>query len=201
MAALQRAPEQFLREMRICPTDPDLMLPAQDGWTDPVTGQPQKTRARLWLIRRGQKARPILPADPQSSDHYGHEWWDRDGQSVWYIDYQTGTRKVDLLIARLQTIGPQGHTHSHCDASGRFVVGDIHTPPDAMWKIAFFDAATRHQADIVPELPSQPSPGHYHLQPHPQFCLQDQDVCYPTSVLGPVEVTLILVRDGAAISM
>jgi hypothetical protein len=176
------------------PTDPDLMLIAQDGWNDAATGKPGKTQDRLWLIRRGEKARAILPDAPLSSDRRGHEWWDADGQHVWYIDYRAGTERVNILTGRRENIWPSGHTHSHCDRGGQYLVGDICPGPDDAWSVAFFNIHTGKEINIVSRLPAPPYPRRrFHIHPHPQFCRQDRYICYTTNVLGPVDVALVSV--------
>jgi hypothetical protein len=42
---------------------------------------------RIWLLKRNGDLRPLL-GDGTS---IAHEWWDSDGQHVWYVDYNQGT--------------------------------------------------------------------------------------------------------------
>jgi len=196
------------------PTDPDAILMAQDGWTDAATGQPGKTTDRLWLIRRGEKARPIIPNAPLSSDHRGHEWWDSDGQHVWYIDYRQGTERVNILTGERKTLWPHGHTHSHCDTRGRYLVGDIAENPTD-WRLAFYNINTGREVPIVSDFPVFPSPrptsswslsattpsydrGRYHVHPHPKFCMDDRYVCYTTNVLGNIDLAIVAVEELVA---
>lgn len=186
------------------PTDPDLILASQDGWHDAATGNYGGSEDRLWLIRRGEKVRPILPREPLSSDHRGHEWWDADGQHVWYIDYHKGTEKVNIHTGTRQTIWPLGHTHSHCDRQSRYLVGDVYDGPD-QWQMAFFNINTGRQIHIVSKFPTFPSiasgsalsattpcfnRSYYHIHPHPQFCRRDQYICYTTNVRGQIDIAL-----------
>lgn len=174
------------------PTDPDVQLIAQDGWHDATTGDKGDTQDRLWLIRRGEKARPLCPDAP--SNLRGHEWWDADGEHVWYIDYRAGTERVNIHTGRRENIWPAGHTHSHGDRMGRYLVGDI-SPNPADWRVAFFNRETGREINIVSRLPELSFPRRrYHVHPHPQFCLGDQYICYTTNVLGNVDVTLVAVK-------
>ena len=175
------------------PTDPDLILAAQDGWHDASTGEKGTTEDRMWLLRRGEKIRPVLPNAPLSSDWRGHEWWDADGRHVWYIDYKRGTEKVDILTGERTNVWPHGHTHSHNDRESRYLVGDI-CPVRDQFSIAFFNIATGREVTIVSDLPPLRFPrSAYHIHPHPQFCCNDQYICYTTEALGHVDVALVSV--------
>ncbi len=175
------------------PTDPDLILMAQDGWFDPATGKKGTTEDRIWLLRRGEKPRPACPQAPLSSDWRGHEWWDADGLHVWHIDYKRGTEKVHIHTGERTLVWPSGHTHSHCDRKSQYLVGDI-SPIRDQFRIAFFHIKTGKEINIVSELPLLGYPrSTYHIHPHPQFCLNDRYICYTTNVLGTVDVALVSV--------
>jgi hypothetical protein len=171
------------------PTDPDLILIAQDGWHDASTGEKGDTQDRLWLLRRGEAARPIFPGAP--SNLRGHEWWDADGVHVWYIHYRNGTEKVNILTGESTLVWPHGHTHSHSDRQAQYLVGDINSSSDT-WQVAFYNINSSKEISIVSELPPLPFPrSRYHVHPHPQFCLNDRYICYTTNVLGTVDVALV----------
>ena len=175
------------------PTDPDLILMAQDGWFDPATGKKGTTDDRMWLLRRGEKARPVCPDNPLNSDWRGHEWWDADGVHVWYIDYRKGTEKVHIHTGERTNVWPNGHTHSHADRQGRYLVGDINPVKD-QFRVAFFNIKTGKEVSIVSDLPPLSYPrSRYHVHPHPQFCLNDRYICYTTEALGSVDVALVSV--------
>lgn len=171
------------------PVDPELMLIAQDGWTDPATGREGQTRDRLWLLRRGAKAEAILPHEPLPSSLRGHEWWSADGRHVWFVDYHAGTAKVNLATGERTLVWPNGHTHSHADRTDRFLVGDIN-PESGKWRVAFFDTVTGKEINIVSSLPSPLPWVTYHSHPHPRFCLGDRFICYTTTVLGRLDVAI-----------
>jgi len=174
------------------PTDSDSILIAQDGWYDSASGRKGDTIDRLWLLRRGEAARPLFPEAP--SNRRGHEWWDADGEHVWFIDYRNGTEKVNIYTGEHTNVWPDGHTHSHSDASSRYLVGDTNPAPD-VWRIAFFNIESGKEVRIVSDLPKLSFPrANYHVHPHPQFCLNDEYVCYTTNVRGKVEVALVAVE-------
>jgi len=192
------------------PTDPDLILVAQDGWRDAATGIPGKTSDRLWTIRRGQSAKPLIPQQPLSSDHRGHEWWDPTGRHVWYIDYRQGTQRVDIQTGKYATLWPHGHTHSQCDSQGQYLVGDIAESP-IEWQLGFYNIATSREVPIVSRFPAHPdisatsswslsastpgyNRGNYHMHPHPHFCCGDRYICYTTNVRGSIDIALTPVQ-------
>jgi len=175
------------------PTDPNLILMAQDGWFDPATGEPGTTEDRMWLLERGKKERPVCPDAPLSSDWRGHEWWDADGIHVWFIDYRKGTEKVNILTGERTNVWPSGHTHSHNDQKSQYLVGDI-CPTGSEFRVAFFNIKSGREISIVTEMPPLSFPRRaYHVHPHPQFCLNDQYICYTTNVFGTVDVALVSV--------
>jgi hypothetical protein len=175
------------------PTNPDLILIAQDGWFDPSTGKKGTTEDRIWLLQRGEKVRPLCPDNPCSSDLRGHEWWDADGVHVWYIDYRKGTVKVPIDTGKPTYVWPSGHTHSHNDRKSRYLVGDINPVRD-QFRVAFFNIETGKEINIASDLPPLSYPrSAYHIHPHPQFCLNDQYICYTTEALGTVDLALVSV--------
>ena len=174
------------------PTEPDVMLLAQDGWHDASTGLKGEGEDRLWILRRGEPARPICPDEPAWPGRRGHEWWDADGEHVWYIDYQNGTERVNLRTGERELVWPAGHSHSHATRDARLLVGDVKEHGD--WSVKFLNRDTGREVDIVAELPEPPFPrSRYHVHPHPQFCGGDRYVCYTTNVLGRVDVALVSV--------
>jgi len=187
-----------LNHAQFSPTDPDLILLAGDGWTHPATGDRgprplvNDQEDRLWIIRRGGTSHPVCPHDPVSSDLRGHEWWDADGEHIWYIDYHAGTAKVNLRTGKQTRVWPNGHTHSHCNREGNLLVGDINPQRirKDLWRVAFFDVTTGQELNLVSELPPLPPRGPYHIHPHPRFCLGDHIICHTTNVLGRIDVAL-----------
>ena len=177
------------------PVDPNLILIPQDHWWDEVSGEGGITDDRLWIVRRGEAARQILPDDPLPSANRGHEWWDADGRHVWFLDYTEGpgqgTKKVDIHTGKVETVWPHGHSHSHCDRTGRLLVGDIVSWPADAWQVAFYNADTGRETAIVTQLPPCAMRSTYHIHPHPQFCCGDRYICYTTNVLGTVDIAFV----------
>ncbi len=194
------------------PTDSNTLLIAQDGWFDSATGRHGDGNDRLWLIQRGGEGYPLCPNDPLPPSRRGHEWWDASGDHVWYIDYRKGTERVDIHTGEQVNVWPGGHTHSHCDKQGRYLVGDVNTGPD-QWRLLFYNIATGREVAIVNRFPTFPSsapgsalsartPGYdrsqYHIHPHPQFCCGDRYIAYTTNVHGAIDVALVSVEQLVA---
>lgn len=175
------------------PTDPDLLLTAQDEWSDAATGKKGTIEDRLWLLRRGEEARPIFSDDPSALR--GHEWWDADGLHVWYVRYHRGIERVNILTGECALVWPGEVIHAHADRSGQYLVADRVVAPET-WSVAFFNVRTGRSVDIASRLDPLGEPrARYHVHPHPRFCLNDRYVCYTTNVLGRVDVAFVPVAE------
>jgi len=180
------------------PTDPDLMLIAQDFWHDASTGQAGGADDRLWLIRHGEKARPIFPAAPSAMR--GHEWWDADGNHIWFIHYQLGVCRVNIHTGEKVVVWPDRNLHAHCDRTGSFLVGDMGAADDG-WRVAFFNRDTGRSVAIVSRMPgAAAAQAKYHVHPHPQFCCGDRCICYTTTVRGTTDVAVVAVDQLLALT-
>ena len=180
------------------PTDPDLMLVSQEYWIDgsrlgiPFDGA--TPYHRMWLIRRGGELEPLLR---QPVSHSGHEWWDADGEHIWYLHYGVGVKKVSLATREETLVWPGRLSHAHSSRCGRYLVADaMDDPGDAGCHVLFFDTVTRREVEIVntPSLPAGATKC-VHLHPHPQFCLEDRYICHTTTVHDRVDVALVPVAD------
>ena len=177
------------------PSDPDLMLITQDQWIDPVTLEPAPApEQRLWLLRRGQPAEPLTPGpDPAPRRH---AWWQADGSHIWFTDCHAGAQRVNLRTRKVESIWIAGTGHSHCDAAGQYIVGDIGAD---RWqygcRIAFHNTRTGKTVPIATNLPL-PSidPAAYAIAPRPHFCMNDRYICYTTTALGNVDVAVVPVE-------
>jgi len=201
-APLNGSEVEIWQEFEVChnhaqfnPTDADLMLLARDWWVDEATGmKTAHPRQRLWTLRRGGRAAPVFPQEDPNPR--AHEWWSADGRHIWYVDYVNGTECVAADTAQRRTVWPGGTCHSHCDASGSLLVGDIGTYQWASGcRVSFYNARTGREVNIVTNMPPPPWPREtYHIDPHPQFCLNDRYIVYTTTVLGTVDVAVVPVE-------
>ncbi len=178
------------------PTDPDVQMFAHEYWQDHITekfdgGRPYH---RLWMIRRGGEAEPIL-REPIS--HSGHEWWDSDGKHIWYLHYGVGVKKVDLATREEQNLWPGELAHAYSDRNGRYLVADMMADPVVSdCHVAFRNLETGKEVEIVNRPPlARGLTQCTHLHPHPQFCKNDEYICYTSTVHDRVDVALVRTED------
>jgi len=178
------------------PTDPDLILVAQDSWADPITGEARAAVDRLWTIRRGEKARAILPTTrclpPIAATNGGTPTASTSGFSITPKvragdqEGQPQNRKSrDHLAEWTRSFPLRPHR--------KILAGDIVSWPVDAWRVAFFNVATGKEVSIVTQLPRALS-RKISRSPHPQFCQNDRYVCYTTNVFDKVEVALVPVE-------
>lgn len=186
--------DRCFNHAQFSPTNPDLALIAQDWWTDIVTGKLTGFDNRIWLIHREKGAKPIF----KTPSRIAHEWWDPDGEHIWYVDYEKGTHKVSIISNKNTRIWPGETCHSHSSSDGKFLVADKgpYSWAETGCKVSFFNTSTSREVDIATDLPL-PSikRHHYHIDPHPQFCYHDSVICYTTTVNNVITVALALVDD------
>lgn len=197
----QKVEGRFHNHGLFSPTDPGVQMFAYEYWVDHA-GEPfnhDRPYHRLWLIRRGEEARPILKT-PVS--HSGHEWWDADGKHVWYLHYGVGIKKVEVATGEEVMMWPGALSHAHCDRTGRYLVADrMDEPHNPDCHVMFRDTVTGKEVEIVNRGPLAPELTKcVHLHPHPQFCLNDRYVCYTTTVHDRVDVALVPVAELIALT-
>jgi hypothetical protein len=178
------------------PTDPDLQMFAHEYWAQHVDEpfEHQRPYHRLWLIRRGEKARPILR---QPVSHSGHEWWDPDGKHVWYVHYGVAVKKVNIATGTEVSYWDGALSHAYSDHNGRYLVADMMDDPVVSdCHVAFRDTMTGKEVEIVnlpPLAKGLTQCGHLH--PHPQFCQNDKYICHTTTVHDRVDIALVPTAD------
>lgn len=173
------------------PIDPDHILIAHEYWQDPTSGKfdPSRRYHRMYTIRRGETAIPVL-AEPVT--HSGHEWWDADGKHIWYVHYGVGIKRVDLATGTEALLWPGHLAHGMSDQTSRYVVADSMEDPSLCdCRVDFRDLKTGKEVRLVAHPPLNPTLTQCgHLHPHPHFCLHDRYVCYTTTVHNRVDVAI-----------
>ena len=178
--------DRCFNHAQFSPIDPDFALIAQDRWVDVATGEGGDYFNRIWTIRRGEEAKPVYPEENQ----YGHEFWDKDGKHIWYVDYGDCTYRVRLSDSKTEKVWARGNCHTDCSSGSRYMVGDIDTYAwsDRGCKVGFYNRDTGREVNVVSDLPCWSLGLQYHIHPHPQFCAGDEFVVYTTTVNGPGDV-------------
>ena len=177
------------------PHDPDLVLFAQENHSDPITGLRFGIEDRLWMIRRGEQPRPILPNPTRLT----HEWWDADGKHVWCVKGREGLWRVDIERAEVEEILWSGGTwHSHSTQEGLYLIGDHN---DSFYRgcpstVNFLNRRTQRDVRLVsnPGMPGLTG-SNYHIDPHPRFCCGEQIVVFTTTVRAEVDLAVVPVKD------
>ncbi|MGC9396337.1 MAG: hypothetical protein ACP5J4_15950 [Anaerolineae bacterium] len=177
------------------PTDPELVLFAEENHPDPITGLRFRIIDRLWLIRRGEQPHPIMPTPTRLT----HEWWDPDGQHVYCIKGDVGVWRVNIATQAVEEIPfPGGRWHSHSSVTGQYLIGDANPRfyRGCPSTVNFLNRETGKSVRLVdnPEMPNYTG-AKYHIDPHPRFCFGDQVVVFTTTVRGVVDVAMAYTAD------
>lgn len=189
------------KHAQFSPTDPDVMMLCQDHWNDIKTGEHFDYINRIWLITKGEQAKPLFEEDSGNNMHrHSHEWWARDGKGIWFVDYDHGTEYYNLETGEHVNVWPRGTCHSHASGDDKYLVGDIGT---YQWDkrpvlVAFYNSITKKEVAIVSKMPAPPEVtkrAFFHAHPHPQFVLNDEYIAYTTTVRGSLDFALVPVAD------
>jgi hypothetical protein len=186
----QRFEGRIFNHAMFSPTDPDVQMFANEYWQEHEGFEPGRPYHRMWLIRRGEEARPILK-EPVS--HSGHEWWDADGEHVWYVHYGVGVKKVEVATGQETMMWPGRHSHGQSDRTGRYLVVDTMGDPKVCdCHVRFLNLETGKSVEIVNRPPlAEHLTQCTHLHPHPHFCCEDRYICYTTTIRDRVDVALV----------
>ncbi|MCA9894733.1 MAG: hypothetical protein KC615_17220 [Anaerolineae bacterium] len=179
------------------PTDPDLVLFAQENHPDPITGLTFRITDRMWLMRRGEAPRPVF-SEPTVVTH---EWWDEDGDHVWCI-HSSGTWRVNIHTQEVENLEwPVGAWHSHHHPNGKYVVGDARAKGVPFYRgcpswVEFLNRETGQCVRFINNPERIDYVGqNYHIDPHPRFVGAGQYVVFTTTVLGDVDLGIIPTAD------
>jgi hypothetical protein len=172
------------------PTDPDLVLFAQEVHADPITGLAFDIVDRLHLIRRGGKPRKILKKPAWCT----HEWWDAGGEHVWCA-YGNETWRVRIADAEVEKIAfPHNCAHAHASRDGRLIVCDdfLKFLRGAPTRVHFLNRSTGKEIALADNPEQDNYAGRsYHIDPHPRFCCGDRYVVFTTTVRGGIDLAIV----------
>lgn len=189
------------------PTKSDVMMIAEDDWIEVHTGKYHKITydengklARMWIIKKGKEPVYIPPMFTEAR----HEWWGPDGNSVYYVDWEKGTIKYDLTTKEYSIIDPRGTWHSHCNKNEQFIVADENEIDGTKWyrgcksRVHFFNKSTGKYVNIITENPTlftRERQCKYHIDPHPQFTMNDVAVMHTTTTTGKISAAITEVSE------
>jgi len=176
------------------PNDPDLVLFAEENHPDPITGLSFPIVDRMWLIGRGQSARPVF----SSPTRVTHEWWDADGQHIWCV-WGNQSWRTDIASQQVEKIEWPHHCwHAHNSRDGRYLVADSN---ERFYRgcpstVNFLNRLTGKHIQLIsnPEMPGITG-ARYHIDPHPRFCYQDRSVVFTTTIRGQVDLAIAKTSD------
>ncbi|MGC9467122.1 MAG: hypothetical protein ACP5HS_00895 [Anaerolineae bacterium] len=176
------------------PTDPDLVLFAEENHSDPITGLRFGIVDRMWLIRRGESARPVFSTPTRVT----HEWWDPDGEHVWCV-WGNDAWRTNIHTQEVEKVAWPNHCwHAHATADCRYMVADSNERfyRGCPSKVGFLNRVTDTYVEIAdnPEM-SDLAGSTYHIDPHPRFVGGEQFVVFTTTVRGEVDLAVARTAD------
>ena len=184
------------------PKYPDLMMFAEDDWVEVDSGVYHKITydengklARIYIMKKGEEPIYIPPLYTEAR----HEYWAPSGEAVYYVDWDFGTIKYDLRTRKYEIFDKRGTWHSHCDSTERYFVADENEIDGEKWyrgsksRVHFYNRATDKYVNIITENPAlftREAPSRYHIDPHPQFTMNDTAVMHTATVTGKVSAAI-----------
>ena len=176
------------------PTDPDLVLFAEENHPDPITGLTFPIIDRMWLIERGKRARPVFSTPTRVT----HEWWDEDGKHVWCV-WGNQSWRTNIATQEIEKIDWHQHCwHAHNSHGAQYLVSDSN---ERFYRgcpsgVHFLNRMTGNEIQIIhnPEM-SNFTGARYHIDPHPRFCAQDRYVVFTTTIRGQVDLAMVKTSD------
>ncbi len=186
--------DRLYNHAQFSPTDPDAVLFAQENHADPITGLTFPITNRLWLIRRGEQPRPILPEPTRVT----HEWWDADGEHVWCV-WGNDTWRVRVADGDVEKIAfPRHCWHSHSSRDGQLIVGDSNNGfyRGCASTVHFMNRETGKVITLVENPARHDYVGrNYHIDPHPRFVGNEQYVVFTTTIRGEIDLAIVPTND------
>ena len=184
------------------PKKPDMMLFAEDDWVECHTGvfhdityDKHGKLARMWIMEKGKEPVYIPPLYTEAR----HEWWSGDGESIFYVDWDYGTIKYDLRTGKYTEVDPRGTWHAHATADEKYFVADENEIDGTKWfrgcksRVHFYNTETGRYVNIVTENPAlhtREDQSVFHIDPHPQFTINEKFVMHTTTVTGKVSAAI-----------
>lgn len=189
------------------PVKPDVMLIAEDegasidaGVFTPIGRDENGKLTRMFILEKGREPIYVPPLFIEAR----HEWWSGDGESIFYVDWDNGTVKYNIPSGEYTVINPRGTWHSHATADEKYFVADENEIDGLKWyrgcksRVHFYNAETKKHVNIVSENPAlytRENQCTYHIDPHPQFTMNESAVMYTATVFGKVSAAICEVSE------
>jgi hypothetical protein len=171
------------------PTDPDLVLFAQENHPDPITGLKFGIEDRMWLIRRGEQPRPVLDTPTRVT----HEWWDLDGEHVWCV-WDNDAWRVNIDTQQIEKVQWPNHCwHAQDSQAGPYMIADSNEKffRGCPSTVGFLNRDTGKYIHLISNPGMSGVTGtQYHIDPHPRFCHSDQYIVFTTTIRDEVDLVI-----------
>ena len=175
-----------------CPTETNLMLIDQDGWTDSYSGEHFVYQNRMWLIdTEGTRFEAVIP-----NSWFGHgskithDFWALDG-TLCYVDHDRGAFECDIKTGEHTHVWNRPICHMHTNFNRTQWVADYNPYEWDKYpcRVIFYDRESNKEIDIFsampyPNIPFRYSSSCYHTDPHPAFTDDGKYVISTTTVDG-----------------
>lgn len=206
---------EWVNHMLFSPVDPTLLMYCHEG--------PWQLVDRIWLIRTDGTQNTLVHKRTMFMEITGHEFWSRDGKSIWY-DWQFPKGSVYYLagydIATHHRVAynmtpNQWSIHFNASKDPDIFAGDggdagqVTQAPDGTW-VEFYHTETPGRRDGVnsPDLiqPGVLSSEHlvnmanhnYKLEPNERFSPDDKRIFFTSNMFGPSYVFAVEVAKAPA---
>lgn len=193
--------DRYYNHAQFCPTDPDLVLMAQDNQIDPLTGIKTPYDNRLWLLKRNGDFFPVF----RDNIRVTHEWWDQDGDHFYALNQMDQLNGPAIIRFNRHDLTwenflPGKYWHAHDFNHGKWFVADRHPWTDFYRNcpsdVQFIERESAKRMTIISKNPEIKTPGNiYHIDPHPRFSPDGTMITHTATVSGKVDVALTFTEE------
>ncbi|MBQ3545440.1 MAG: hypothetical protein IJA34_10730 [Lachnospiraceae bacterium] len=197
--------QNFHNHAQFSPVHPNLFLLSQDSRCDPVSGKWIAFKNRIWLCdTEATLFEPVIQRSWHGHDGtmVCHDFWSQDGKICW-IDYKKGAYEMDVDTSETNHIWKEPLCHAHCNVDRSLWVAD-QSPydwPKQNCKVMFLNRSTGKKIDIFSAMPAPRCDKYpagirsrWHIDPHPQFTKDGENIICTTTVKGGVDIAITPVK-------
>ena len=194
----------WLNHVQFSPTDPNLVMFCHEG--------PWELNERIWTIRTDGSQLTRIHNRTMQMEIYGHEFWGREGKTIWY-DLQT-PRGQDFWLAGYSLAGgaqtwyhlerDEWSVHFNVSPDGTLFAGDggdsemVAHARNGKWIFLFRPEPIKnrgldqpdfiHPGVLQAERLVNMSRHNYHLEPNVQFTPDGKWIVFRSNMYGPTQV-------------